>query len=76
MKTSPEVALTEKNCLKSSEDSSTGFPSRSTAVMGSTISNVRPERRFLFVIRKEFLKQRKPFEFKTKNELVWTIFFT
>jgi hypothetical protein len=43
MKTSPEVALTEKNCLKISPDSSTGFPSLSTAVMGSTISNVRPE---------------------------------
>jgi hypothetical protein len=44
MKTSPEVALTEKNCLKISPDSSTGFPSLSTAVMGSTISNVRPEK--------------------------------
>jgi hypothetical protein len=62
MKTSPEVALTEKNCLKISPDSSTGFPSLSTAVMGSTISNVRPEKDVIHLIRKLVKNKTKLFE--------------
>jgi hypothetical protein len=62
MKTSPEVALTEKNCLKISPDSSTGFPSLSTAVMGSTISNVRPEKDVIHSIRKLAKNKTKLFD--------------